>query len=72
MDLQAGDIQLINNYTILHSRTSFVDGELPPPNRHMRRLWLKFPAPWPRSAEFPAHMGYRPAQDTAILVEAEA
>ena len=24
------------------------------------------------SAEFPAHMGYKPAQDTPILVEAEA
>ena len=26
MDLEPGDIQLINNYTILHSRTGFVDG----------------------------------------------
>src|SRR5262245_39444761 len=29
MDLQAGDIQFINNYTILHSRTGFVDGPEP-------------------------------------------
>jgi alpha-ketoglutarate-dependent taurine dioxygenase len=72
MDLQPGDIQLINNYTILHSRTGFVDGALPHQKRHMLRLWLKFPRPWPLSAEFPAHMGYRPAQDTPILVEAEA
>jgi hypothetical protein len=72
MDLQPGDIQLINNYTILHSRTGFVDGELPHQKRHMLRLWLKFPQPWPLSAEFPAHMGYKPAQDTPILVEAEA
>jgi Taurine catabolism dioxygenase TauD, TfdA family len=72
MDLQPGDIQLINNYTILHSRTGFVDGELPHQKRHMLRLWLKFPRPWPLSAEFPAHLGYKPAQDTPILVEAEA
>jgi Taurine catabolism dioxygenase TauD, TfdA family len=72
MDLRPGDIQLINNYTILHSRTGFVDGELPHQKRHMLRLWLKFPRPWPLSAEFPAHMGYTPAQDTPILVEAEA
>lgn len=71
MDLEPGDIQLINNYTILHSRTGFVDGPEPHQKRHMLRLWLKFPTPWPLSAEFPTHMGYKPAQDTPILVEAE-
>jgi hypothetical protein len=71
MDLQPGDIQFINNYTILHSRTGFVDGPEPHQKRHMLRLWLKFPAPWPLSPEFPAHMGYKPAQDTPVLVEAE-
>jgi hypothetical protein len=72
MDLQPGDIQLINNYTILHSRTGFVDGPEPHQKRHMLRLWLKFPMPWPLGLDFPAHMGYKPAQDTPILVEAEA
>ena len=72
MDLQPGDIQFINNYTILHSRTGFVDGPEPHQKRHMLRLWLKFPRPWPLSPEFPAHMGYKPSQDTPILVEAEA
>jgi TfdA family taurine catabolism dioxygenase TauD len=72
MDLQPGDIQLINNYTILHSRTGFVDGARPEQKRHMLRLWLKFPRPWPLAPEFPAHMGYKPTQDTPILVEAEA
>ena len=71
MDLQAGDIQFINNYTILHSRTGFVDGELPHQKRHMLRLWLKFPKAWPLGPEFPSHMGYKPLQDTPILVEAE-
>jgi TfdA family taurine catabolism dioxygenase TauD len=72
MDLEPGDIQFINNYTILHSRTGFVDGELPHQKRHMLRLWLKFPTAWPLSTEFPAHMGYKPSHDTPILVEAEA
>jgi len=72
MDLEPGDVQFINNYTILHSRTGFVDGPEPHQKRHMLRLWLKFPKPWPLSAEFPAHMGYKPAQDTPILIEAEA
>jgi Taurine catabolism dioxygenase TauD, TfdA family len=72
MDLQPGDIQFINNYTILHSRTGFVDGPEPHQKRHMLRLWLKFPTVWPLSPEFPTHMGYKPAQDTPILIEAEA
>ncbi len=72
MDLQPGDIQFINNYTVLHSRTEFVDGPEPHQKRHMLRLWLKFPEPWPLGPDFPAHMGYKPAQDTPILVEAEA
>jgi hypothetical protein len=72
MDLQAGDIQFINNYTILHSRTGFVDGPEPDQKRHMLRLWLKFPKPWPLSDEFPTHMGYKPSQDPRELVEAEA
>ena len=72
MDLQPGDIQLINNYTILHSRTGFVDGPEPHQKRHMLRLWLKFQTVWPLSAEFPTHMGYKPAQDAPILIEAEA
>ncbi len=72
MDLELGDIQFINNYTTLHSRTGFVDGPEPHQKRHMLRLWLKFPKPWPLGAEFPAHMGYKPAQDTPILIEAEA
>jgi hypothetical protein len=72
MDLEPGDIQFINNYTVLHSRTEFVDGPDPSQKRHMLRLWLKFPTTWPLAAEFPAHMGYRPAQDTPVLQEAEA
>ena len=67
MDLELGDIQFINNYTVLHSRTGFVDGAEPHQKRHMLRLWLKFPTSWPLSAEFPSHMGYKPAQDTPIL-----
>jgi len=72
MDLEPGDIQFINNYTTLHSRTGFVDGPEPNQKRHMLRLWLKFPKAWPLGPEFPAHMGYKPAQDTPVLIEAEA
>jgi len=72
MDLELGDIQFINNYSILHSRTGFQDGPEPHQKRHMLRLWLKFRKPWPLGTEFPSHMGYQPSQDTPILIEAEA
>jgi hypothetical protein len=40
MDLEAGDIQLLNNSVILHARTGFVDHEEPERRRHLLRLWL--------------------------------
>lgn len=43
MMLEDGDMQFVNNYTILHSRTGFVDHEDPARWRHMLRLWLKVP-----------------------------
>lgn len=71
MDLQPGDMQLCNNYTILHSRTEFLDGDLPHQKRHMVRLWLKFPRPWPIHADFPEQNGYMKATGGASqLVEA--
>jgi hypothetical protein len=70
MDLRAGDIQLCNNYTILHSRTEFRDGPEPHQKRHMLRLWLKFPRPWPIAEEFPDQVGYQPAAGAKALVEA--
>jgi len=36
--LQKGDIQLVNNFVVLHSRTGFVDKPGNP--RHLLRLWL--------------------------------
>jgi hypothetical protein len=37
MHLQPGDIQLVNNHTILHGRGAFSDGDS---QRHLLRLWL--------------------------------
>ncbi|MGI9382187.1 MAG: TauD/TfdA family dioxygenase [Methyloligellaceae bacterium] len=41
--MQPGDIQLVNNYSVLHSRTSFEDWPEPERRRHMLRLWLCVP-----------------------------
>ena len=38
MNLQVGDIQYVNNFTILHARTAYRDG--PGKKRHLLRLWL--------------------------------
>jgi hypothetical protein len=43
MDLEPGDIQLINNYITLHSRTHFIDGDTPQLKRDLIRLWLQLP-----------------------------
>ena len=40
MDLEPGDIQLLNNSVILHARTGFLDHEEPERRRHLLRLWL--------------------------------
>jgi alpha-ketoglutarate-dependent taurine dioxygenase len=41
MQPEKGDIQIINNYLILHSRTGYTDG--PVEKRHMVRVWLDNP-----------------------------
>ncbi len=40
MDFQEGDIQLINNHTMLHAREEFVDHPEPGRERHLLRMWL--------------------------------
>jgi hypothetical protein len=40
MDFQPGDIQLLNNSCILHSREAYTDGDEPSSRRHLLRLWL--------------------------------
>jgi Taurine catabolism dioxygenase TauD, TfdA family len=40
MELQAGDIQLVHNHTMLHDRTAFEDWPEPERKRHLLRLWL--------------------------------
>jgi hypothetical protein len=35
-----GDVQLLSNHTVLHSRTAYVDGDAPEQQRDLLRLWL--------------------------------
>lgn len=43
MWFEKGDLQLLNNYTVVHSRTSFVDYEEHDKKRHLIRLWMSVP-----------------------------
>jgi hypothetical protein len=69
MDLQVGDIQLCNNYTILHSRTGFEDFPEPERRRHMIRLWLTFRERRPLAEGFAAHNGYGNNQITEVALQ---
>ncbi len=40
MDFQPGDVQLLNNAVILHSREAYRDHDDPTRRRHLLRLWL--------------------------------
>lgn len=43
LQLQPGDLLLLNNYTVLHSRTDFEDHDEPARTRLLLRLWLNVP-----------------------------
>jgi hypothetical protein len=54
MDLRPGDLQLLNNHVVLHSRTAYQDHPDQGRRRHLIRVWLDFrPEPadqsWSRS-----------------------
>lgn len=40
MDFRPGDMQFLNNYVIIHTRTAFRDGDTPDEKRLLLRLWL--------------------------------
>jgi hypothetical protein len=69
MDLQLGDMQLCNNYTILHSRTEYEDWPEKARGRHMLRLWLSFRERRPLAANFPQHNGYGLGQIAEVAFE---
>lgn len=46
MAFSEGDIQFLNNRTVLHARTDYVEYDDPAKKRHLLRLWLMMPD-WP-------------------------
>ncbi|MGI9607182.1 MAG: TauD/TfdA family dioxygenase [Acidimicrobiales bacterium] len=43
MDFQPGDIQLLNNMSMLHARESYIDHPDPERQRHLLRMWVAYP-----------------------------
>ena len=64
MQLEAGDLQLVNNYHVIHSRTSFEDYEDPDLKRHLIRLWLGIPNCQPLPEEW--SMPYKNTRANAV------
>lgn len=59
MTIGEGDIQFLNNRTILHGRTGYEDWPEMARRRHLMRLWLQVPS-WP---ELPANQGMHSPAD---------
>jgi len=45
--LEPGEMTIINNYTVMHTRTGFKDSDDPARKRHLLRLWLSAHEPRP-------------------------
>lgn len=43
MDFQEGDMQFVNNHTILHAREEYEDHDDPRLKRHLLRMWIALP-----------------------------
>lgn len=52
MELEPGDMQFLNNYVMLHSRTAYEDHAEIDRKRHLLRLWLNLPEQGPVPASF--------------------
>jgi len=71
--MQPGEIYFINNYTILHARTAFDDGDAEEDRRrHLLRLWLEVPEMRPvhphiKSGGIEAVPGRKPSYDWSKL-----
>lgn len=57
MWLERGDLQLLNSYVTLHSRTDFEDHDDPDLKRHLFRLWLAVPSSQPLPPEWKEYFG---------------
>lgn len=58
--LEPGDMLFANNYSVMHSRTGFIDFDEPERRRKLLRLWLKMPNARQLAPDFPGQNGFPP------------
>jgi hypothetical protein len=70
MDFRPGDLQLLHNHQILHSRGDFENWPEPERHRHLLRLWLAPPEAGPLPEVFaPRYGGVVPGERGGIVVK---
>jgi len=72
MKLEVGDIQLVQNYQILHARTAYRD--TPEKTRHLLRLWMlvnEKEGGWEMPFEQGDYNLYQYAKQLVVPLEAE-
>jgi hypothetical protein len=57
MDMQPGDVQLLNNHVVYHARATYEDDPPPGRDRFLMRLWLSMPNSRPLPSGFEALWG---------------
>jgi hypothetical protein len=57
IEFEPGDIQLVHNHVLLHSRAGYRDGPEPEDRRHLLRLWLSAHDPRPLPEVFAERYG---------------
>ena len=67
MDFKRGDIQLLNNHSVLHARTDFEDYEDLRKKRRLLRLWLNLHHGRPLEAEFAERLNTGPRGGVAVM-----
>ena len=72
MDFQEGDIQLINNHTMLHAREAFEDYPEPGRERHLLRMWIAVDDAHRRPLADALASRYRWVRDGGIPMKAAA
>ena len=67
MSFQPGDIQLLNNHTVVHWRTAYTDWPEPERKRRLYRLWINRPGERPVDPAF--HRGYITGSNAGLPVQ---
>ncbi len=67
VSMQAGDIQIGNNYAVLHARTSYQDHDSPDQRRHLLRGWMTLPNGRPLPPVFALSREFGPSYQRRMM-----